>query len=196
MVRTVIGGIVAGFILFFIGFIFWATPLNRLAFNDAGAAESAAVQAALAQNLTRSGTGTYQIPNPDTAEGTVLYGRGPVASIHFNTSGFPVDDMNMMIVGLVFALVTGLLIAFALAAVGGGGRSFASLARLVVLYSAGITFWTILAQPVFGHFGWGYWIYSFVAETTALVLAGLVIARWFMPHYRTAASEAPPATAA
>jgi len=196
MVRTVIGGIVAGFILFFIGFVFWATPLNRLAFNDAGAAESAAVQAALAQNLTKSGTGTYQIPNPDTAEGTVLYGRGPVASIHFNTSGFAVDDMNMMIVGLVFALVTGLLIAFALAAVGGGGRSFAGLARLVVLFSAAITFWTILAQPVFGHFGWGYWVYSFIAETTALVLAGLVVARWFMPNYRAPAADRADATEA
>lgn len=177
MVRTLIGGIAAGFILFFIGFVFWATPLNRLAFSDAGATESAAVQAALASNLTK--TGTYQIPNPDTAEGTVLYGKGPVASIHYNTKGFAVDDMNMMIVGLVFALVTGLLMAIALAAVGSCG--FAGRARLVVLYSVAITFWTILAQPVFGHFGWGYWVYAFIAETTALILAGLVIARWFMP---------------
>lgn len=196
MVRTVIGGIVAGFILFFVGFVFWATPLNRLAFTDAGAAESAAVQTVLAQNLTKSGTGTYQIPNPDTAEGTVLYGQGPVASIHFNTSGFAVDDMNMMIVGLVFALVTGLLMAFALAAVSGGGRAFAGLARLVVLYSTAITFWTILAQPVFGHMGWGYWIYSFIAETTALILAGLVIARWFLPHQQPVEAEARPATEA
>ena len=188
MVRTLIGGIVAGFILFFVGFVFWATPLNRLAFSNAGATESAAVQAALAQNLTRSGTGTYQIPNPDTAEGTVLYGKGPVASIHFNTSGFPVDDMNMMIVGLVFALVTGLLMAVALAAV--GGCSFASRARLVVLFAVAITFWTILAQPVFGHFGWGYWTYSFIAETTALILAGLAISRWFTPHHQPAAAEA------
>ena len=192
MIRTVIGGLVGGIILFVIGFIFWATPLNRLAFSNAGAAESAAVQTALAQNLTRSGTGTYQIPNPDTAEGTVLYGKGPVASIHFNTSGFPVDDMNMIVVGLVFALIAGLLIAFALAAA--GSCSFAARARLVVLYSTAITFWLLLAQPVFGHFGWGYWIYSFIAETTALILAGLVVARWFMPHYR--AAEAPPATEA
>ncbi|HET9641045.1 MAG TPA: hypothetical protein VFP12_17780 [Allosphingosinicella sp.] len=192
MIRTVVGGIVAGFILFVIGFVFWATPLNRLAFSNAGAAESAAVQTALAQSLTKSGTGTYQIPNPDTAEGTVLYGKGPVASIHFNTSGFPVDDMNMMVAGLVFALIAGLLIAFALAAA--GGRGFAGLARLVVLYSTAITFWTLLAQPVFGHFGWGYWIYSFIAETTALIVAGLVVARWFTPHYPTAAAEPAPAT--
>jgi hypothetical protein len=194
MVRTLIGGIVAGFILFFIGFVFWATPLNRLAFSNAGAAESAAVQAALAQNLTRSGTGTYQIPNPDTAEGTVLYGRGPVASIHFNSKGFPVDDMNMMIVGLVFALVTGVLMAIALAAVGGCG--FAGRARLVVLYSLAITLWTILAQPVFGHFGWGYWVYSFIAETTGLILAGLVIARWFLPNAQAAPYREAPAAEA
>jgi hypothetical protein len=121
----------------------------------------------------------------------VLYGQGPVASIHFNTSGFAVDDMNMVIVGFVFALVTGLLMAFALAAVGGGGRSLAGTARLVVLYSVAITFWTILAQPVFGHFGWGYWIYSFIAETTALIAAGLVIARWFLPSARPVAAAPP-----
>ena len=190
MIRTVIGGIVAGFILFVIGFVFWATPLNRLAFSNAGAAESAAVQTALAQNLTRSGTGTYQIPNPDTAEGTVLYGKGPVASIHFNTSGFPVDDMNMIVTGLVFALITGLLLALALAAA--GHCSFAALARLVVLYSTAITFWTLLAQPVFGHFGWGYWIYSFIAETTALIVAGLVVARWFVPYHRVETGETKP----
>jgi hypothetical protein len=189
MARTIIGGIVAGLILFFVGFVFWATPLNRLAFSDAGAAESAAVQTALAQNLTKSGTGTYQIPNPDTAGGTVLYGQGPVASIHFNTSGFAVDDMNMMIVGLVFALVAGLLMAYALAAAC-GGRSFASLARLVVLYSVAITLWTILAQPVFGHFGWGYWVYAFIAETTALILAGLAIVRWFLPRAEVAPAPA------
>jgi hypothetical protein len=181
MVRTLLGGVVAGVILFLVGFVFWATPLNQMAYSNAGEAQSAAIQTSLAQNLTSSGTGTYVIPNPDTAQGTVLYGKGPIAQVHFNTSGFAVEDMSQILTGFIFALVSGMLMAFGLAAV--GGRSFAEVARLVVPFSVGITVWTILAQPVFNHFGWGYWIYSFIAETTGLIVAGLVLARWFLPRH-------------
>ena len=68
--------------------------------------------------------------------------------------------------------------AFALGA--SGAASFAARARLVVCFALAVTIWTILAQPIFNHFGWGYWIYSFIAESTGLILAGLVIARWFV----------------
>ena len=66
------------------------------------------------------------------------------------------------------------------------------MARLVILFSLGLTIWTILAQPVFNHFGWGYWVYLFVSETVALIAGGLIIARWFVPAAR-AADTAPPA---
>ena len=85
MIRTVIGGLVGGIILFVMGFIFWATPLSELAFAKAGDAEGAAVQSALAQNLTKTGTGTYEIPMPHAA-GHVLYGKGPIATVHFNAA--------------------------------------------------------------------------------------------------------------
>jgi hypothetical protein len=181
MVRTVIGGLVGGIILFVMGFVFWATPLSELAFSKAGDAEGAAVQAALAQNLTKTGTGTYEIPYAGTPQGTTLYGQGPIATVHFNTAGFSKEDMGMLLPGIIAAVLTGLLIAFALAAVGGGSRSFAGAARLVVLYSLAFTTWAYLATPIFAHYGWGHWIYSFVAESVSLILAGLVIARWFLP---------------
>jgi hypothetical protein len=193
MVRTVIGGLVGGIILFVMGFIFWATPLSELAFSKAGDAEGAAVQSALAQNLTRTGTGTYEIPYAGTPEGTTLYGRGPIATVHFNTAGFSRNDMGMLLPGFIVAVLTGLLMAFGLAAVGGGGRSFASVARLVILFALGFTIWAYLAMPIFGHFGWRYWIYAFVAESVSLILAGLVIARWFLPGAVAAAPEERPA---
>jgi hypothetical protein len=193
MIRTVIGGVVGGIVLFVLGFIFWATPLGEIAYSNAGEAESAAVQTALAQNLTKSGTGTYVIPNPKTAQGTVLYGNGPIAQVYFNTSGFAATDMSMMLPGIIVAIVSGLLMAFGLAAV--GGRSFTSMAQLVVCFSLGFTVWEFLGTPVFNHFGWGFWIYSFIAESVSLIVAGLVIARWFLPHHQRAA-EAPAATAA
>jgi hypothetical protein len=194
MIRTVIGGLVGGVIIFVMGFIFWATPLGEIPYSKADEAQNAAVQAALAQNLTPSGTGAYIIPAHNSAAGAVLYARGPIATVHFNTKGYSPDDMSMILPGFIVAIVSGLLIAFGLAAV--GGRSFGDLARLVVCFSLGFTVWEFLGSPIFNHYGWGYWIYAFVAESVSLILAGLVIARWFMPHYRAAAAEPAPATGA
>lgn len=181
MVRSVIGGLAGGLVMFLLGFIFWGTPLAEIAFAKADDAQSATVQAALAQNLTPNGTGTYVIPTPSTPQGTELFGRGPIAMVHFNTGGFAAEDMSMMLPGFLFALVSGLLMSFGIAAVG-RENSFGQLAGLVILFSLGITIWTILAQPVFNHFGWGYWVYLFVSEAVALIAAGLVIARWFVPR--------------
>jgi hypothetical protein len=188
MVRTIIGGLVGGLILFVVGFIFWATPLGELPFTRAGEAQNAAVQLSLAQNLSQTGTGAYIIPAHQSAQGAVLYAQGPIATVYFNTAGYSPDDMSMLLPGLILALVSGLLMAFGLAAVGGGGRSFASTARLVVLFSLGFTVWEYLATPVFNHFGWRFWIYAFTAESVSLILAGLIIARWFLPPGPTAAA--------
>ena len=180
MIRTVIGGLVAGIIIFVIGFIFWATPLGELAYSKADEAQNAAVQASLAQNLTPSGTGTYIVPAHNSAAGAVLYARGPIATVHFNTRGYSPDDMSAILPGFIVAVIAGLLIAFGLAAV--GGRSFAELARLVICFSLGFTVWEYLGSPIFNHYGWGFWIYTFIAESVSLIVAGLVVARWFVPH--------------
>ena len=187
--RVLIGGLVAGIILFIVGFIFWASPLSELAYNNADDQQGAAVQLALNQNLTERGTGTYVIPNPATAEGAANYARGPIATVHYNTGGYSPDDMSMILPGLIMALVAGMLIAVGLA-FGARHATFGERARLVLFFSLGVTVWTLLAQPVFNHHGWGYWIYSFIAETTALALAGLVVARWFLPHPQVAAATA------
>jgi len=195
MVRTFIGGIVGGLILFVTGFIFWATPLGEIPFTRAPDPQNAAVQLSMAQNLTPTGTGAYIVPAHGTASGAVLYGQGPIATVFFNTQGFSPDDMSMIIPGLVMALIAGLLLAFGLAAVGGGGRSFASTARLVILFSLAFTAWEYLASPIFNHFGWRYWIYAFVAESVAWILAGLVVARWFLPRAPAAVTAEAPAEA-
>jgi len=196
MVRSFIGGLIAGVVMFFIGFVFWGTPLSETAFSKANDADSAVVQNALNASLTRSGTGTYRIPTPTTPEGTVQYGRGPIATVHFNTGGFAANDMAMMLPGLIFALVSGLLMSFGIAAVS-RENSFPQIARLVILFSLGITIWTILAQPVFNNYGWTYWVYLFVSESIALIAGGLVIARWFVSkdapvHAAPVAAPTPP----
>jgi hypothetical protein len=189
--RTLIGGIVAGIVIFVVGFIFWVTPLAGFAYKTAGDQQGAAIQLALAQNLSEGGTGTYIIPAHETAQGAVHYAQGPIATVHFNTRGYSPEDMGMILPGFIMALVSGLLMAFALDAAG-GGRSFAASARLVVLFSLGVTVWTTLSQPVFNHYGWGYWIYSFISQAVAFILAGLIVARWFLPHHpRSAPADAP-----
>ncbi len=191
MARTLIGGVAAGVILFLVGALFWASPLSRIAYKGADPVTGATVQTALHQSLSPSGTGTYIIPTPTTAEGTILYGRGPIATIHFNTKGFPANDLHSLLVGFLFAVAAGMLIAFGLVAVGGGGRSFASTARLVVLFTLGFSVWTILAQPVFNHHGWTYWVYTFVAQSIGLIAAGLAVAYWFLPAARAAPADMP-----
>jgi hypothetical protein len=187
MIRTIFGGLIGGIILFVTGFIFWATPLGEIPYSRAPDAQNAAVQLALNENLTPTGTGAYIIPNHASAQGAVLYAQGPIATVYFNTTGYSPDDMTMLLPGFIAALAAGLLMAFALAAVGGGGRSYAGTARLVVLISLAFTVWEYLATPIFNHFGWRYWIYAFVAESVSLILAGLVIARWFLPSAPAAA---------
>jgi hypothetical protein len=194
MVRSVIGGLVGGLIIFILGYIFWATPLGDIPYSHATDPQQAAVQAALAQNLTVNGTGTYKIPDPRSRDGASLYTKGPVATVDYNIGGYAPEDMGMLLPGFIVAVITGLLLSFGLAAVGGGGRSFAGVARLVVCYSLGFTVWEFLGTPIFNHFGWGFWIYSFIAESVSLIVAGLVIARFFLPHYAApAAAEAAPA---
>ena len=181
MVRTFIGGIVGGLILFVAGYIFWASPIGEIPFDHASDAQNTAVQLSLNQNLTAIGTGTYHVPDPHSRVGANQYTQGPIATVFFNTQGYSPDDMSMLLPGAIMALIAGLLLAFALAAVGGGGRSFAATARLVVLMSFAFTVWEFLASPIFNHFGWRFWIYTFVAESVGWILAGLVVARWFLP---------------
>ena len=45
-------GTAAGLAMFVIGFVFWGTPLSGLAISKANDAQSAALQLAMAQNLT------------------------------------------------------------------------------------------------------------------------------------------------
>src|ERR1700712_3075370 len=131
MARTILGGLVGGIIIFVLGYVFWATPLGDIPYKNAGDAQNAAVQTALAQNLTQTGTGTYIIPSHRSAPGAVLYAKGPIATVDFNTAGFSPDDLSMLLPGFIVALLSGVLMAFALAAVGGCGRIFANLGALV-----------------------------------------------------------------
>jgi hypothetical protein len=182
MIRILIGSIVGGLAQFFVGFVFWGLPfLSRIPFTVAPDPQNAAVQTALAQNLTATGTGTYYIPWPDSAQGTVLHGRGPVALIFFNTGGFGQMDPGSLITGLVLSIVTIFLLGLVLQA--SRAEDFAVRARIVVLIAVATVLYFTIGMPVYNYYmPWGYWIYLAISQLVGLVVGGLVLARWFMPR--------------
>ncbi|EZP70420.1 putative uncharacterized protein precursor [Sphingomonas paucimobilis] len=188
MVRSIAGGVVGGIAMYIIGFIFWGTPLSALAYHRADGQASANLQAALAQALTPNGTGVYVIPDPATAQGTILYGRGPVATVFYNSSGFPVTDSAALIGGFILALAVGILIALALRFV---AADFGSRARLTILFAIAAVLWLHIGRSVFNHAPWGYMLYLAFSDFVALAAAGLIAAR-VMGHRQEAV--VPPST--
>lgn len=174
MIRILTGGLLGGLVLFVVGGLFWGTPLTALAFSRADESRMAELHALMATTLGPGGTGTYLVPDPATPQGTSLYGQGPVATVIFNSGGFPVMDSASLTAGLVLALGTGLLLALALAAL--PVRGFAALWRTALVLAAAVCAWIHLGLPVFMHGAWGYAIYALVADLAGFAGAGAVIA--------------------
>jgi hypothetical protein len=179
MIKLAIGSFVAAVAMFVTGFIFFATPIGMIAYSGANETQNAAVQAALAANLPQ--TGTYMVPDPSTQSGTTLYGQGPVATVHYNSKGFSLNDMSGIGYGFLQELIVCILLAGALSTLDRRIPDFASRAKIVVLFSIASSAMINLGNPIWLHHGWTYWTYSFVAEAAMLIAAGLVIARWFLP---------------
>ncbi|HWK36448.1 hypothetical protein [Sphingomonas sp.] len=180
MARALLGGILGGVAMWFIGFIFWGTPLNRLAFSVAPDSANAAIQSTLAAQLGPSGTGVYSVPWPGTQAGSYLYAQGPTALIQFNTHGFAVVDSASLVGGLVLGIIAAVLVAFALRTVS-TGLSFGGRLTLVGLFAIAIPAYTDLGQIVFNHAPAGYFIYLFFSDMLAFLAAGAIIA-WMLPN--------------
>ncbi|HKY80127.1 MAG TPA: hypothetical protein VJM09_01480 [Sphingobium sp.] len=174
MVRTIVGGLLGGFAMYLIGFLFWGTPLSAIAFNRTSEQAGANLQTAMAQTLTPTGAGVYVVPDPATAQGTILYGKGPVAMIYYNSSGFPVTDSAALIGGLILALVVGVVFALALRF---AASDFGARSRVAILFSLAAALWLHVGQAVFNHAPWGYILYLAFSDFLALAVAGLVAAK-------------------
>ena len=172
MVRTLIGGLLGGLALYLVGFIFWGTPLSGIAFAHAGEAQNLAVHQALASNL--AATGSYLVPDPGTPAGTALFGQGPIAMVHFVAQGCSVMDAPSLLLGLILALIAGIIVAVALDAVSPANRL-----RTGLLFALAVTAYLDLGQPIFNHYGWGYFIYVFLGDLIGFGAAVAVIA-WFL----------------
>jgi hypothetical protein len=179
MFKLILGALAAAIAMFVAGFIFFATPLGMIAYSSVTEAQQAALQANMASNLPS--TGTYMIPSPATPEGAIMYGKGPIATVHFNTGGFSAEDPAVMVKGLIHMFVVSLILAFALAKLDRRVPDFASRARIVVLFSIAANALAYLGEPIWYHHDWAYALYQFVAQAVMLGVGGLIIARWFLP---------------
>lgn len=190
MIKLAIGSFAAAVAMFVTGFIFFATPIGMIAYSSANEVQSAAVQAALAANLPQ--TGTYMVPDPSTQSGTTLYGQGPVATVFYNSRGFSLSDMSGIGYGFLQELIVCILLAAALSTLDRRIPDFASRAKIVILFSIAASAMINLGNPIWLHHDWSYWTYTFIADSAMLIVAGLVIARWFLP---VAAEMATPSVA-
>ncbi|HWT13099.1 MAG TPA: hypothetical protein VN231_10135 [Allosphingosinicella sp.] len=189
MARVIIGAIVAAIAMFFIGFIFFATPLAKLGMASIDDGQAAAVQQALAANLPR--TGTYSVPGMDTQAQTNMFSRGPIATIHYNTGGFAAMDPASLVKGLVLNFLVALLIGAALIGIDRRVPDLGSRARVAVIVAVAATAYTHLGEPLYWHHDWGHFLYLFIADSAILAAAGIIVA-WFLPRSRAAApADAP-----
>lgn len=180
MPRLLLGGVLGGLAMWFVGFIFWGTPLSLLALSKTDDASSAVLQQALAQHLGPLGTGAYPVPWIGTPTGTQLFGQGPVSMVFFNSNGFANPDTASLIAGLVLAIVCTLVAGFALRLVA-GGLDFAGRLKLVALVAVAVTAYSDLGQPIFNHMPAGYFVYLWVSDVASWFAAGAVLA-WALPR--------------
>ncbi|HEX8193753.1 MAG TPA: hypothetical protein VF552_12725 [Allosphingosinicella sp.] len=190
MVRVIIGAIPAAIAMFLLGFVFYASGLQRMVTGGVEDVPAAAIQQTLARNLPA--TGTYVVPEPaEGAAQAVMYGTGPIATIHYNTRGYGATDTGSLITGLLLDFVVALLIGAALIGIDRRVPDFASRGRLVVFIAVACAAYINLLGPIFYHHGWAHFIYRFFADAVTLSVGGLIIARWFLSSPRAAPRDAP-----
>jgi hypothetical protein len=171
--RALIGAVAAAVAMFIIGFIFFATPLSKIGTGTLDNSRAAAVQQSLASNIPE--TGTYFVPSGDTPEQTVMYGRGPIATVHYNSKGYSHSDPTVMIGGFVHMLVVALLMAAGLGALSRYVPSFNERVRLLVIGVVAAVVFMRLGGPIWFHHDWGNAIYVMIADALSLIVAGLII---------------------
>jgi hypothetical protein len=181
MFKMALGAFVAAIAMFVTGFLFYATPLHNLAYQSLDDAKGAAVQGVLADNLVATGTGTYMIPNPATSAGGVGYINGPIATVHFNASGFPISDMSGLAWGFFHEFIICFLLGWALMGIDRRVPDYVSRGKTVIMFSLAASAFIHLGNPIWYHHDWTYAIYRFFADAIMLTVAGMILARWFLP---------------
>lgn len=189
MIRTALGALVAAFLMFVWGFLFWGLnvagdPFQRFERVEQEAAVSAALKAQV------PGPGTYSIPyamvgeNAQDAEAierfTARHKAGPIAWVVYQPQGCdPMGGMKMPL-GFLHMLVVALLL---------GGMLWVTQQpcwkrRLAtgLLAAAALTLWSNLRQPLWFHAPFAHHLTVAVYDLVAWSIAALVLVRFTAPE--------------
>lgn len=180
MVRVILGSAVAALIMLIVGFLVHATPLNTFGSGSLNNDRAALLQTTMRDTLPY--TGTYHVPDADTAEQTALYGTGPIATIHFNAGGHAANDAGKFLSGFILNFIVALMMGFALTGIDFRVADFASRARLVVPFALGAAIFIHAGRLIYMHHDWGNVAFSIVVDGLSLTLGGLIVA-WFLPNH-------------
>jgi hypothetical protein len=191
MLRVIIGAAVAAIAMLLLSFLIHMTPLAGIGSGNVGTQEAAQLQSSLALNVRD--TGTYRVPDPNTAEQTGLYAQGPVATIVYNVAGEASSNMGAM--RYVYALLLNFLVALVIgAALVGLERhvtDFGMRARAAVLFAVAASAFMHLSRPVWLHHDWSNAMFAFITDGLTLGVAGIIVA-WFTPRVKAVAPKDAP----
>jgi hypothetical protein len=184
MIRVIIGSVAGAVAMFVIGFILFATPLGSIPIGSVDDQQAAAIQSVLAANMDASGADTVLVPSPERgAAQQRMYIDGPVATVHYNPNGFAVGDTGAILGGFIHMLISALLLGLALYALSGHAREFGERLRITILFGVAASCFMHLGNPIWMHQDWTYHIYAFIADAVSFIVAGAIIARWFLPSH-------------
>src|SRR3546814_8710898 len=85
-----------------------------------------------------------------------MYGQGPIATIHYNISGFPAMDSGALLGGFIHMLVVTLLMAAAVYFLSRHVAGFSERVKMLVLAVLAAAIFMRLGDPIWYHHGWGH----------------------------------------
>lgn len=182
MLKIVPGAIVAAAAMFIIGFIAYGL-LGSIPVGDVGDSEAAAIQSVLAANMDNDAARTVLVPSGSGEVQQRMYLDGPIAMIHYNPSGFAIGAGSTMLAGFIHMLISALIIGAALFTLSGHVRDFGARVSIVALFGIAAAFYMNLGNPVWWHHDWIYHGFVFFIDALSFIVAGAIIARWFLPKH-------------
>lgn len=176
MLRLIIGAFVAAFLMFNLGFVFWASGLIDFSSHMSPEAETA-VADTLKANTTRHGL--YFVPdikNGTEAEVSARMSQGPFAMIYVKPDGAAMGAPSTLAMGFghmfVTALLIGMLLKWVLPSTPGWMDRFKVAAMVGVIG----TFFGQLAMPIWWHHDWSTALLFAAYNLVAYLIAGAVMA--------------------
>jgi hypothetical protein len=176
MKRLVLGSLLAAFVVFIWGFLYWNVLPFRNAVTLPVPDETAQALGALPES------GTYQYPDQRGSESveafTAKLGQGPVALVLFHKEGAAASPA-MFINGFLHMLITALLIGLLLQKT--GLATFGARFGLVFLAGLAAAVFANLGEPIWYFQPWGWHLLQFGYDLTVWLLIGLVMAKFVQP---------------